>query len=160
MNVISIKEELIFASRLMKMQIATAAIIERKGKYLVAKRKAGGVVGGKWEFPGGKLEQDESLHQGLIREIDEELCIKVQVGEFFDEHVHRYKSGPIKLYAYIVSHYSGKIQLREHDEFRWVNACELQKMDFIGNDRPIISKLAGRSNKAFGPLGKARALDI
>lgn len=124
------------------MQIATAAIIKRRGRYLVAKRKAGGLVGGKWEFPGGKVEDNESLRQSLVRELNEELSIKVRIGEFFDEHVHRYKNGSIKLYAYTIKHYSGKIELKEHDEIRWVEPRELCYMDFVGNDKPLVNKIA------------------
>ena len=123
------------------MKIATAAIISQNGKYLIAKRKAGGVVGGKWEFPGGKLEGGESPKEGLIRELSEELDIKANIGDFFDEHTHHYKTGAIRIFAYIVDGFSGEFCLREHDEIRWVSAGELCKIDFIGNDKPIIKKL-------------------
>ncbi|EKE25190.1 MAG: hypothetical protein ACD_5C00255G0002 [uncultured bacterium] len=123
------------------MKIVTAAIIKKKGKYLVAKRKAGGVVGGKWEFPGGKLEKNETLWQGLARELDEELDIKIKEGEFFDEYVLHYKNGSIKLYAYTVNNYSGKIKLREHEKIRWVTPNELHCINFTGNDKPIVAKI-------------------
>ncbi|EKD58422.1 MAG: hypothetical protein ACD_56C00132G0005 [uncultured bacterium] len=124
------------------MKTATAAIISRNGKYLIAKRKAGGVVGGKWEFPGGKLEKNESPRDGLARELNEELAIDAEIGEFFDEHTHRYSAGSMRIFAFMVNFYTGKIELREHDEIRWVLAGELGKVDFIGNDKPIIRKLA------------------
>lgn len=123
------------------MKIVTAAIITRRGKYLVAKRKAGGVVGGKWEFPGGKLEENETPKQSLKRELGEELDIKAQIGKVFDEHIHCYKDGKMKIYAYAVSRYTGRIKLIDHDEMRWVAVNELKEMNFIGNDKSIIKKL-------------------
>ncbi len=123
------------------MKIVTAAIISKNGKYLVAKRKAGGVVGGKWEFPGGKKEFGESLQECLRRELREELGIEAQVGVIFDECMHNYKSGKLKLFAYNINKYAGKIQLNEHDEIKWVTITELNEYQFIGNDVPIIKKL-------------------
>ena len=123
------------------MKIATAAIISQDGRYLIAKRKAGGVVGGKWEFPGGKVEGGETPAAGLARELNEELDIIANIGEIFDEHVHRYSTGAIKCLAYRIDCFTGKFDLREHDELRWVLPQELDKIDFVGNDKPIIKKL-------------------
>ena len=124
------------------MKIATAAIISQNGKYLIAKRKAGGVVGGKWEFPGGKLESNESPQEGLARELNEELAIDANIGDFFDDHIHRYNTGAIRIFAYMVDCFTGEFELREHDEIRWVSASEMCDFDFIGNDKSIIKKLS------------------
>ena len=123
------------------MKNATAAIIIQNGKYLIAKRKAGGVVGGKWEFPGGKMEWDESPEECLRRELIEELSINVRVGNIFDQHVHHYKTGSIKIFAYVIDGFTGQMSLSEHDELKWVFPQEMDKIDFIGNDKPIIKKL-------------------
>ncbi|KKQ60838.1 MAG: NUDIX hydrolase [Candidatus Moranbacteria bacterium GW2011_GWD2_38_7] len=124
-----------------RMKIATAAIISRNGKYLIAKRKVGGIVGGKWEFPGGKVDGDESPKGALARELNEELDINANVGEIFDEHVHRYSTGTIKCLAYKIDFFTGKIELKEHDELRWVFPREFDKIDFVGNDKPICKKI-------------------
>jgi 8-oxo-dGTP diphosphatase len=124
------------------MQIVTAAIIRNEGKYLIAKRKVGGVVGGKWEFPGGKIENDELPQNGLQRELKEELDAEAMVGEFFDEHIHRYKTGIIRVFAYMVDCLNYQFNLSEHDEVRWVSADQFSQFDFTGNGKPIVKKLS------------------
>lgn len=118
-----------------------AAIIRKGGKFLIAKRKQGGAVGGKWEFPGGKLEDGETPEQGLVRELKEELDIDAQVGSFFAESLSAYPSGTFRIMAYQVEDFKGEIVLREHDECRWVSLEELESFDFLSGDKPIIRKL-------------------
>jgi 8-oxo-dGTP diphosphatase len=124
------------------MQFATVAIIQNEGKYLIARRKMSGVVGGKWEFPGGKIKSCESPQEGLRRELREELNVDALVGEFFDEHIHRYKTGIFKIFAYMASCLNYKFNLSEHDEIRWVSASEMEQFRFTGNGKPIMKKLA------------------
>ncbi|HAR99929.1 MAG: NUDIX hydrolase [Candidatus Moranbacteria bacterium GW2011_GWC2_37_73] len=124
------------------MQLVTVAIIKKDEKFLIAKRKAGGVVGGKWEFPGGKMEHNESPQECLKRELKEELDIDVVVGEFFDENIHHYRTGILKIIAYSVDCFNGEFELREHDEIRWIRACEMDNFDFTGNNRSFIKKLS------------------
>lgn len=123
------------------MKTTTAAIISKNGKYLIAKRKAGGVVGGKWEFPGGKVEKGETPKSALARELREELDIRADIGDFFDEHLHKYDTGDIRCLAYVIDFFMGKIELKEHDELKWVFPREFDKIDFVGNDKPIIEKI-------------------
>jgi 8-oxo-dGTP diphosphatase len=128
------------------MQLVTTAIIKKDEKFLIAKRKAGGVVGGKWEFPGGKVEHGETPEEGLKRELKEELNIDVNVGEFFDEHIHHYRTGSLKISAYSVHHVDGEFDLAEHDEIRWITASEMPNFDFTGNGKPFVWKLARQPN--------------
>lgn len=123
------------------MRTVAAAIIEQDGKFLIAKRKAGGVMGGKWEFPGGKIEHDESLEDGLKREIKEELDADIEIEDFFDDHVYHYEDGMIKFVAYTAKCSRGNFNLSEHDEVRWISDRELGNFDFVGNDRQAIRKL-------------------
>ena len=132
------------------MKVATAAIICQNGKYLIAKRKAGGIVGGKWEFPGGKLEKNESPRAGLTRELNEELAINANIGEFFDDHINQYDTGDIRIFAFIVDCFVGELELRDHDEIKWVSADELSNVDFIGNDESIVRKLTGHCDLISG----------
>ena len=123
------------------MKRAAVAIIQNKGKYLIAKRKAGGVVGGKWEFPGGKMERYETPQESLKRELKEELNINTMVGGFFDEHTHHYKNGIFRIFAYMATCLNYEFNLREHDEIRWVSVSEMEKFKFTGNGKPIMKKL-------------------
>lgn len=124
------------------MRTVAAAIIEKNGKFLIAKRKAGGVVGGKWEFPGGKIEHGESMQEGLKRELKEELDIDADIGDFFDEHVKEYNTGSMKIFAYLAECRENKFKLSEHEEICWVSGMELYRFDFSGNSRPFIEKLS------------------
>ena len=124
------------------MKMVTAAIIEKKGKILIAKRKKGGVVGGKWEFPGGKIEWNETPREGLKRELKEELNIDAEVEKCIGHHIFFYGRDTIRSFTYAVSNFKGDMKLQEHDEIRWVSANELNKYDFIGNNKPIIDDLS------------------
>ena len=70
--------------------IVTAAIIEKDGKYLITQRPLGRHNGGRWEFPGGKVDFGEDLRICLVREIGEELEVKIEAGEPFDYSSHVY----------------------------------------------------------------------
>jgi mutator protein MutT len=124
------------------MKLATVAIIKNEGKYLIAKRKSGGVVGGKWEFPGGKIERHESPQESLRRELKEELNADATIGEFFNEHIHRYETGMFRVFAFMVDCFSSNFDLNEHDEIRWVSTSEMDQFDFTGNGKPVMKKLA------------------
>ena len=80
----------------------TAAIIERDGKVLLAKRSSTSSLPNKWEFPGGKVESGETPEECLKRELWEEFEIKVIIGDFYRESVYDYDHGSVRLMAYLV----------------------------------------------------------
>jgi len=123
------------------MKKVTAALLVKDGMILIAKRKAGGQQGGKWEFPGGKMEEGESPEECLARELQEELNIKAKIGNFFAESVYEYSHGIISLLAYWAFWLEGEIELRAHTEYRWASPGELSSYDFALADLPFISKL-------------------
>jgi len=116
----------------------TAAVIEKNGKILIAKRKSGKRLGGLWEFPGGKKEADENPKEGLRRELHEEFGIQAEIGEFLVSHIHKYPHGTIKLLSYRVLHLDGNIDLRDHEEVAWVEPKEFVKYEFAPADLPTI----------------------
>ncbi|MEW5803641.1 MAG: 8-oxo-dGTP diphosphatase MutT [bacterium] len=123
------------------MQVVTAAVIEKEGKILVAKRRRGDHLENKWEFPGGKLEQGETPEQCLRRELLEEFGIETRIGEFICSSQCVYSHISIELLAYRAEHLSGAITLYEHEEIRWVWPEELEAYDFANADIPIVKKL-------------------
>ena len=123
----------------------TAAIIEKEGKYLIARRR-GGNFDGKWEFPGGKIEEDETPEECLTRELEEELEIKVKVGNLFGESVYNYGHKKIRLMGYSAKYISGEFVLNAHDRIKWVYPDELKNYDFPEADLPFVDKLINLGN--------------
>jgi len=127
-----------------------AAVIERDGKVLIARRRQGVGFNGLWEFPGGKLKDGENPKKGLEREIAEELGVCIRVGDFLNSVPYRSPALSIELLAYRAVLISGEFKLTDHDEIRWVEPSELEESAFSEPDRPIIHLLmleSGRSIK-------------
>lgn len=101
-------------------------------------------MGGKWEFPGGKLESGESEKSCLERELLEELGMRVEVGERMREHVHAYETFTIRLIAYHCTFLAASYSLTDHDDYAWVMPEELGKYDLTEADVAFVSML--RSN--------------
>lgn len=126
------------------MKKVTAAIIIKDGLFFIAKRRKADTLANKWEFPGGKIENGETAEECLKREIEEELRIKVRIGDFFGESIYQYPQGAIQLLAYWVYWESGIIELMAHDEYKWVSLRELNYYDFAPADIPLVKKLKDR----------------
>jgi len=121
----------------------TAAVIRplRGRRMLIAQRPTGGMLGGLWEFPGGKVERGESLEEGLRREIREELGIEIKVGRPVAQVEHAYTHFRITLYAYECRVVRGRPRAIEVADWRWVQFDELDNFAFAVTDRKIIRVL-------------------
>ena len=124
----------------------TAGIIWRDGKFLITLRPPRGLLGGLWEFPGGKKEEGEALKTCLRREIREELGIDVEVGDFLVSVKHAYSHFRITLHVFRCTYAGGKIQLRECDDYRWITAADLERYAFPAADRKVIQILNERES--------------
>lgn len=127
-----------------KVKTVTAAIMEKDGKYLIARRKDGEAQEGKWEFPGGKLIPGETLEKCLERELEEEFTIKSRTGDFFDRNFHEYNTGVIELVAFYSEFIEGEFIPVVHSEIRWVEPKDILNFDLSPADIPIAEKLAGK----------------
>ena len=136
------KLKLIFFYLIGHKRQVTAAVIEKDGKILIAQRRKGSTLGGKWEFPGGKVEPGETAEACLKRELKEEFDVESEVGKFIIASRFRYCLVPIELLAYRVKHLSGEFKVNEHEEIRWVDPTELGSYDFMPADKPIVKLLA------------------
>lgn len=121
----------------------TAAIIEKDGKFLIAKRKKGKHMEGRWEFPGGKIESGESPEDCLRRELKKELGIIADILDFVAESVFNYGDKEVRLLGYMVKYISGEFKLNAHDEIRWVFPREFGSLDIVEADLPFVEKIVG-----------------
>ncbi len=119
-----------------------AAVIEDNGRFLVTRRPAGVHLGGLWEFPGGKTTAGECHSAGLLREIREELAVDVDVHELIHATTHQYPDRIVSLYFYrcTLAH-APSAALGQ--EMRWVDARELQALEFPPADAELIRLLTG-----------------
>ncbi len=109
------------------------------GKIFIARRKPGKSMAGKWEFPGGKLEEGESEESCLKRELLEELGMKVEVREKLGHNEHQYPTFSIRLIAYQCTFVEASYELTDHDTYEWVKKEELMSYDLAEADVPLIS---------------------
>jgi len=125
------------------MQKVTAAIIEKEGRVLIGRRKAGDRFGGLWEFPGGKLETGEDPREGLRRELREELGVEARIGRFLGSFPYRSSGLSIELLAFRASIEAGDPALHDHDEILWVPLEALADYPLTEPDKPLAAILAG-----------------
>jgi len=122
----------------------TAAVIEKDGKVLIARRKPGMTAGRLWEFPGGKLAAGESPERGLERELEEELGVRSRVGALLCTVPF---SGPVaamELLVFRTELLSESFRLADHDEIRWQAPGDMDEALFSEPDRPVVRMLAAR----------------
>lgn len=126
--------------------IGVAVIWNEHGQILIDKRPAKGLLGGLWEFPGGKIEPDETVKACIVREIQEELAIEIEVGEHLITLEHAYTHFRVTLNVYHCRHLQGEPQALECDEFRWVTLDEIEQFPFPKANEKIIAALKSQSN--------------
>lgn len=105
----------------MKRFEVVAAVIISDGKVFCAQRKDSGETARKWEFPGGKIEAGEKPDEALVREIAEELSVKISAGNFITTVYHEYNTFAITMHAYEATIIEGTVTLSEHLDSRWAS---------------------------------------
>lgn len=121
--------------------IGVAVIWNDQGQILIDRRPQKGLLGGMWEFPGGKLEPNETIQDCIKREIREELAIEIKVGNHLITVDHAYSHFRVTLQVYLCSHVSGEPQAIECDEIRWVSIEELDRFPFPAANVKIIEAI-------------------
>jgi len=124
----------------MKTIEVVAALIQRDGAYMATQRGYGEFEG-MWEFPGGKIEPNESLEAALKREIQEELGIDISVEKFICTTNYDYPSFHLTMHCYLCSIENGEIELREHKSARWLRPEELGSVEWLPADKDVILRL-------------------
>ncbi|MGC8775555.1 MAG: (deoxy)nucleoside triphosphate pyrophosphohydrolase [Chlorobaculum sp.] len=117
------------------------AIIERDGRFLIARRPEGKHLARKWEFPGGKVEEaGESEAAALERELQEELGVRVEIIERLIPVEYRYPDRSLRLIAFRCRIVDGVPDAGEHEELRWIEIDEAGSYDFPEADLPILAE--------------------
>lgn len=116
------------------------AIIDIDNKILVAQRSEKMKLPLKWEFPGGKLEENESEIECIKREIKEEINIEIEIVKKLSSSEYDYGSFKIKLIPYFANYVSGTIKLSEHKDYKLLDKSELLNLDWAEADIPIVEE--------------------
>ena len=119
-----------------------AAILQKEDKILIARKKQGKPLAGYFEFPGGKIEEGETPEESLIRELMEEMNIKIAVIEYIGESIYDYGNDKvISLLGYTAESIDGAIKLSDHDIYEWVTLEQINNYKIAPADIPLIYKL-------------------
>jgi 8-oxo-dGTP diphosphatase len=120
------------------------SIIERDGRFLIARRPAGRHLERKWEFPGGKVDPGESEASALERELHEELQIRVEILERLTPVEHDYADLSLRLIPFRCRIVEGSPIALDHEELRWITIDEASDYDFPEADAPILEEYRRR----------------
>jgi len=131
------------------IEVVCAVIENERGEVLAARRPAHKALGGKWEFPGGKLHHGETPWQALQREIREELQVEIAIVAALTPVTHAYPGFQIRLIPFRARIISGDPVAVEHTELRWVKPGEPGTLDWAEADIPVLLQLEGASGDAF-----------
>lgn len=122
-----------------------AGLIERDGHILIGQRKKGDRHANKWEFPGGKVEQDEDPKTALARELSEELAIQAEIGQEILRYEHIYPNGTLILLIFCrVDSFTGEPVNNAFQQILWEKAERLPNYDFLDGDTDFVRRLARR----------------
>ena len=116
-------------------------IIFKEDKLFICRRSSNKSLSGYWEFPGGKVEQDETFEASLKRELREELGMDVNVQNYFDTVIHEYENFTIELIAYRCEFIEASYKLTDHDKYEWIDLNTLLNYNLAPADIPIAEKL-------------------
>lgn len=127
----------------MKNILVVAALIKKDNNVLIARRSTGDEnVLGKWEFPGGKVESNETEEHAIEREIKEEFELDIKANKYITNNVCEYPTKIVDLRLYECEYISGEFKLHDHSEYKWVNINELLNYDLALADIPLAKYIA------------------
>lgn len=124
------------------IEVVAAVIFDEQGRIFATQRGYGEWKGW-WEFPGGKIEQGESLEQALVREISEELDAEIEVGKLLRTIEYNYPTFHLTMHCFDCR-LLGTITLKEHEAAKWLNTNELDSVSWLPADLEIIEDLRNR----------------
>lgn len=119
------------------MITVVAALIKKDGKVFIAKRSTGKSAYGKWEFPGGKVEPNETEEHAIEREIKEEFDVIIKAKKFITNNICETPERKIDLRLYECEYISGEFNLHDHFCYEWVDIDKLFEYDLALADIPL-----------------------
>ena len=128
----------------MEIQV-TAAIFLENGKYLICQRSKDDNLPLLWEFPGGKMEADETLEECIVRECKEELDVEINVVDIFGTTTYTYSNKQMIFTFFNVEKAGGELTAKVHEQIKWVTADEMKKYKFCPADIEIVEKIMRRA---------------
>lgn len=123
------------------IHVAVGVILREDGKILVARRPDHLHMGGRWEFPGGKVEEGETVQQALTRELREEVALEVRNLKPLTEVRHDYPEKTVLLDTWWVTEFEGEAKGSEGQQINWVDASKLEDHRFPDANQPIIEAI-------------------
>jgi len=126
------------------IRVVAAALYDSDGRVLIAQRPPGKHMAGRWEFPGGKIDDGESEQAALSRELSEELGITVGLAHPLLTIRHDYVDRSVELVMWIVEDYVGEPRSLDGQQLKWVPPARLLEEDVLEADRPFIEALQRR----------------
>jgi len=117
------------------------AVLIRGQMILAAQRSSTMSLAGMWEFPGGKIEPNESPKEALLRELKEELLCTAEIGEHIQTTEYEYEFGIVVLTTYYCSLKGDEPRLTEHSEIRWIHVTKLDQLNWAPADIPAVEKV-------------------
>ena len=128
----------------------SSGLIIQNNKVLIGLRSKSDNGGGLWEFPGGKIEIDESSEEAVIRELNEELDIVVHKPKKVMQYLHRFKNLIYDIHFFEVISFKGSIKNKVHDELKWTDLASINNYNFISGDLLIIKRLMNKPSLIKG----------
>jgi 8-oxo-dGTP diphosphatase len=122
------------------IEVVCGLIEDNEGRVLACLRPEGKHLGGKWEFPGGKIDPGETPEAALIRELQEELGVEVRIEAEFTPVEWDYSGRAIRLIPFCCAIISGTPTPLEHADIRWISAPHLGELDWAEADGPILAE--------------------
>jgi len=118
-----------------------SGVIVKNNKILIGLRAEGDSGAGMWEFPGGKIELNESSEDAIKRELREELDIEATVNQKIMKYSHRFKNTIYEISFFEINKFTGSIKKNVHDDLQWIELASLKKYQFISGDLLLIDRI-------------------
>jgi len=132
------------------VRVAAAVLFDAARRVLIARRPEGKFLGGFWEFPGGKLDGEETAEQALVRELREELGIESRGCHPLLQLRHHYPDRIVVLEVFVVEAYDGIPAALEGQPLQWVAAAALAQQALLPADRPIVDAILAYEGSVHG----------